>query len=386
MRSPLKNVTLDSVADIIAGQSPSSSTYNSDGIGVPFFQGKADFGKLYPNVRYWCSEPKKMAIKNDILISVRAPVGPTNLCDIEACIGRGLSAIRPKKELNVKFLLHFLRYIEPKLSGMGVGSTFSAITQSDLKNLKIPLPPLPIQKKIAEVLDKADELRQIKKKTIEKLDELIKSIFLDMFGDPVTNPKGWEVKKLGDVCSKITDGTHVTPTYLSEGVDFISAKNIKKGKINWSDLKYISQQQHTDFIRRCNPEKGDVLITKSGSLGMAALIDTDRKFSLFESLALVKYNRSSINGQFLQTLLNTNAIKHQYAKIIKGVGVKHLHLIDIRSILVICPTMATQEEFKEKVYKISQIRQNHEDSSHRIDNLFNSLMQRAFKGELQFKD
>ncbi len=191
--------SLSEVAEIIAGQSPPSSTYNSEGDGVPFFQGKADFGELFPTIRAWCTEPKKMAKEGDILISVRDPVGPTNVCSTDACIGRGLSAIRAGDQLFSKYLLHYLRYIEPILSRQGVGSTFSAITQKDLRKIQIPLPPLEEQKRIASILDKADELRQKRKKAVEKLDELAQSIFLDMFGDPVTNPKGWEIHKFSSV-------------------------------------------------------------------------------------------------------------------------------------------------------------------------------------------
>ena len=199
-------VTLNDVCEIIAGQSPPSSTYNSHGEGLPFFQGKADFGTLYPVTRYWCSKPKKIALPNDILISVRAPVGPTNINSEKSCIGRGLSAIRTTEKIDVKFLYHYLKTIEKQLSNLGSGSTFTAITQKDLQNLQIPLPPLPIQRKIAAVLDKADAIRRRNKAILQKYDQLAQSVFLEMFGDPVKNEKGWDIKKLKEVCRHITDG------------------------------------------------------------------------------------------------------------------------------------------------------------------------------------
>ncbi len=133
---------------IIAGQSPESKYYNTDGVGVPFFQGKADFGKLYPTVRIYCSHPTKIAEKDDILLSVRAPVGPTNLSPGRVCIGRGLAAIRPSSEINLRYLLHYFRFFEAKLSAQGTGTTFKAITQATIKNLDVPVPPLPEQERI----------------------------------------------------------------------------------------------------------------------------------------------------------------------------------------------------------------------------------------------
>ena len=120
---------------VIAGQSPESKYYNTDGIGIPFFQGKADFGELYPTVRVYCSQSTKIAEKNDILLSVRAPVGATNLAPGRVCIGRGLTAIRPSSSLDLKYLLHYFRYFETHLQTRGTGTTFKAITQDIVKNI-----------------------------------------------------------------------------------------------------------------------------------------------------------------------------------------------------------------------------------------------------------
>jgi type I restriction enzyme, S subunit len=170
-------VNLGEVCDVIAGQSPPSATYNTIKEGLPFFQGKADFGQLFPKVRIWCNRPIKIAKPNDILISVRAPVGPTNLCDRESCIGRGLSAIRPKDDVHYKYVLYFLRGYEKILTGKGQGSTFSAITQQDLKDIKIPLPPLHIQKKIAEVLERADAAREKRRQANALTEQFLQSVF-----------------------------------------------------------------------------------------------------------------------------------------------------------------------------------------------------------------
>jgi type I restriction enzyme S subunit len=146
--------SMNNVCTIILGQSPPSSTYNVNSEGLPFFQGKAEFGERYPIVVKWCSKPKKIAQKNDILISVRAPVGPTNIAPSKCCIGRGLAAIRPLDGTEYLYIFYYLRSIESELSAMGTGTTFKAISGSDLRSIQIPLAPLDQQKLIVAEIEK----------------------------------------------------------------------------------------------------------------------------------------------------------------------------------------------------------------------------------------
>jgi type I restriction enzyme S subunit len=140
------------------GQSPSSSSYNRAEDGMPFFQGKADFGKIFPTPRYWCTEPQKIAYPDDVLLSVRAPVGSTNLNNIECCIGRGLAALRPLAETNCYFLLYLMRSFQTKLESFATGTTFAAVSKSDVESFPVPLPPLAEQQRIVA---KVDELMQL---------------------------------------------------------------------------------------------------------------------------------------------------------------------------------------------------------------------------------
>ena len=130
------------------GQSPPGSTYNTEGVGLPFFQGKADFTEKSPVVRIWCTQPKKLVKSGDILISVRAPVGPTNVADQDCAIGRGLAGIRPKNGIPIEYILYYLKFKEPELALSGTGSTFTAIKKENLANLLIPLPSLAEQQRI----------------------------------------------------------------------------------------------------------------------------------------------------------------------------------------------------------------------------------------------
>ena len=139
---------------VIMGQSPESKFYNENGSGLPFYQGKSEFGRLFPKPRVWCENPLKIAQKNDILISVRAPVGPTNICPSESCVGRGLAALRSLSGTSHFFLLYSLRAYEKLISEMGVGSTFSAISKKDLDNFVIAVPPVAEQYRIIAKVDR----------------------------------------------------------------------------------------------------------------------------------------------------------------------------------------------------------------------------------------
>lgn len=156
---------IEDIAEIIMGQSPPSSSYNEEGNGLPFLQGKAEFGEIHPNIQKYTTQPLKIAEKGDILISVRAPVGDVNLAPYRVCIGRGLAAIRIVKGNNL-FFFYWFKKIKPQIESLGKGSTFKAITKRELENLKVIFPPLEEQKAIAKILSTID-------KAIQKVDEII---------------------------------------------------------------------------------------------------------------------------------------------------------------------------------------------------------------------
>lgn len=183
---------------IIAGQSPESKYYNTEGIGIPFFQGKADFGEVYPTIRVYCSQPTKIAEKDDILLSVRAPVGPTNLSPGRVCIGRGLTAIRPSEILNLKYLLHYFRYFEAQLQQKGTGTTFKAITQDVIKNLEVPIPSLEEQERIVarieELFSELDNGVETLRKTKQQLAVYRQAVLKQAFKGHFTNHENLQIE------------------------------------------------------------------------------------------------------------------------------------------------------------------------------------------------
>jgi type I restriction enzyme S subunit len=257
------------------------------------------------------------------------------------------------------------------------------VNRKEFLSTKIYVPPLEEQRRIAAILDKADGVRRKRKEAIRLTEELLKSTFLEMFGDPVTNPKGWEIKKLEEVTTKITDGVHSRPNYTEQGVPFISVKDITTGELKFDDCKFISEEDHKKYKKRCNPDLGDILYTKVGATyGRPALVNVKSEFSLYVSVCLIKPQRDLIFPEFLKEALATPALKRQADRSIKGIGVPDLHLNMIKDFIVPVPPIYKQKEFLEIASKIQSSKESLTSCSQESENLFNSLLQRAFRGEL----
>ena len=184
---------LSDICEIIMGQSPSSDSYNVKGQGLPFFQGNADFGKLYPSVRLWCNCPIKKAEAGDLLVSVRAPIGAVNLANQKCCIGRGLAALRPYRDkCDAMYLYYLIKAGKNKLNWLGTGSTFKAITRSSLLSFNVPDYCIAFQRKISSKLWSVDKLIHQRNEQLKLFDLLIQSRFLEMFGDIELNSQNMQ--------------------------------------------------------------------------------------------------------------------------------------------------------------------------------------------------
>ncbi|MFH1284552.1 MAG: restriction endonuclease subunit S [Candidatus Peregrinibacteria bacterium] len=380
-----KIVKLEDICDIIAGQSPPSSTYNKDGDGLPFFQGKADFGKIHPKTRIWCNKPRKVAEKGDILISVRAPVGPTNVCDQQCCIGRGLSAIRPRKDVDQQYLLFYLRKVELEISNKGRGSTFSAITQKDLKSIKIPLPPIEEQKRIVRILDQADSLRQKRQKAISLLDDYLKAVFLEMFGDPVTNPKGWGIKSLKEITSKI--GSGATPrggknAYKTEGVSLIRSLNIHDDKFLHKNLAFIDDKQAV-ALANVKVELRDVLLNITGAsvCRCAIVVDSVLPARVNQHVAIIRPKKEILNSYYLLHLLISFRYKKKLIRMATAGGATReaLTKLQIEQSLVPVPSIELQNKFASIVEGIKSLKHNMTYQAKELELQFQALMKRSFR-------
>lgn len=250
-----------------------------------------------------------------------------------------------------------------------------------LKRSKIPLPPLATQRRIAEVLDKADAIRKRSRHILDRYDQLAQSVFLEMFGDPVKNEKGWEVKKLQDVCDKITDGTHQSPTFLQSGIPFLFVSNIVNYEIDFNTHKYISNDEYLKLTKSTPIEIGDILYTSVGSYGNPAIVRTNDKFCFQRHIAHLKPNHKVLNSSFFKYLLLSNQIRNQADRFCRGVAQKTLNLKEIKNFIGIIPPINVQSQFASIVKQIEQQKAKSQAELDRTEELYQSLLQQAFTGD-----
>ena len=381
----MKHVFLSEVAKIIMGQSPPSPTYNKSRIGLPFYQGNADFGDLYTIPRVYCSAPQKVAEPGDILITVRAPVGPTNLNREISCIGRGLSAIRTGNKLDRNYLLYFLRYFEPNMEKLATGSTFSAISRDDLENIVIPLPPLSEQQRIANILKKADRLRSLRKYARQLSDGYLQSVFLEMFGDPTTNPKGWEKVEIGNFLKVISGHGFKYSEYSSTGVRLLQIANVSFQEIPWDTIAYLP----LDYIK-----KYPNLVLHPDDLVMALnrpILGDKIKFSYLSTndCPSILYQRvgklvvdKTVNKDFVFGFMQTNYFFNELKRRLAGSDQPYINPTELVKIIGILPPRHLQDEFSLIFQKYMSLGRRLRESERHAEILFQSLMHKAFQGEL----
>ena len=282
--------------------------------------------------------------------------------------------LKADERVDNNYLLHYLKSDIGKtyINELASGSVRANLKFSILQEFPFPMIPIEEQKEKMAVIAKIDENIACCDSIIEKLDLAVKSRFIEMFGD--SN----KTCKLGEVCTKITDGTHKTPNYLAEGITFISAKNIVNGELDYSDVKHISEEEYSEIQKRCGTEKYDILLSKSGSLGQPAIIKTDEKLGLFESLAVIKYDRNKLIPEFLKEQLKSDHVQWQFSMSEKGVAVKHLHLEVIKNIDIVLPDIGLQKEFASFVDQIDKSKLAVQEMKNKMEILKASVMQEYF--------
>lgn len=382
---------LSEVASIVMGQSPPSDSYNDTGEGLPFFQGKADFGDIHPVERMYCTSPKKKAFNGDILMSVRAPVGDLNIANQEACIGRGLAAIRADESIiDYKYLYYYLNYKKNIIENMGTGSTFKAINKKNVENIEVVMFDLKTQRKIVEVLEKSKQLINKRKAQITSLASLSESVFIEMFGDPVTNNKGWDKVEFSNVMDVLTD-YHSNGSYkvLKENVELLDKPDFAlmvrttdlESRNFTENVKYITKDAY-EYLKKSQVFGGEIIINKIGSAGRVFLMpELKRPVSLGMNQFMIRINGLA-DSIFIYNQLISNSIGLEIQKRVQGAVTKTITKAAVRGIKIILPPKSIQEEYSSKVIKIETQLALLQRSLIEFENNFNSLMLRAFRGEL----
>lgn len=296
----------------------------------------------------------------------------------------GFCVIRPSDEIDAKYLFYLLltnKFLD-KLELLQSGSSYPAVRDHDILDQVILLPPLETQRRIVAILEKAEETKRLRAQADELADRLIHSVFLEMFGDPVANPMGWDIKSIEDICDRITDGEHATPKRTEKGIYLLSARNIQNHKFDLEDVDFIGNDEYERISKRIIPQVDDVLISCSGTIGRVTRVKQHFKFQLVRSVALIRPITSIVDPTYLEYSFDTNLIKGQIDRAVNQSSQANLFQGKIKKLSIPLPPIHLQQQFAYFVERVELMRQSQSRSVQEIDDLFNALMQKAFTGEL----
>ena len=356
-----RTVPLSQVCTLNMGQSPSSDSYNENKDGLPFFQGNADFGNIYPKERVWCSQPTKIANKDDILLSVRAPIGALNIAKEECCIGRGLAALSPiPSQCRMMYLFYALKSKVKILEQQGTGSTFKAVGKDIISALHIPLYPLEEQEHIISMLSCTDIGIANIHKQLAKLDTLVKSRFIEMFGDPVTNPMGISTKPMTDIC-QIVDGDRgknypkAEDLQLNGACLFLNAKNVTATGFRFDECMFITKDKD-EAMRKGKLQRGDIILTTRGTIGNLAIYTDNVPYDnvrINSGMVILRLNEKEINDAFFVKQFRMQ-LKNIIQKIVSGSAQPQLPISTMNRIEILSPPIALQNQFAAFVQQVDK--------------------------------
>jgi type I restriction enzyme S subunit len=264
---------------------------------------------------------------------------------------------------------------------MAPATTLPIVSKSKFEQLEILVPPLGEQRRIVDVLDRAEILRAKRRAALAKVDTLVEAIFLDLFGDPVINSKNFPIFRMGDICD-VRDGTHDSPKYVSEGrYPLVTSKNLTSGIVDLTDVKYISQADYIQINKRSKVDRGDIIMPMIGTIGSPVLIDHEPQYAI-KNVALIKFKGGSPSAVFVHHLLNSQYFDYIVGQKNRGGTQKFVSLGDLRSFPVPVPSLELQSQFGRRVAALEKLRSMQRTSRAQMDALFGSLQHRAFRGEL----
>jgi type I restriction enzyme, S subunit len=304
-----------------------------------------------------------------------------------ATASTGFCVLRPKpNRLDGRYLFHWVRTSSfvADMTKKATGQSYPAVSDKVIKHSFLPIPPLDEQKRIAAILDQADELRQLRQRAIDRLNELGQAIFYEMFGDPATNPMGWPIECADNLCARITVGIVVKPAshYQDSGVPAIRGMNIKPNGIDLSEPVYFSEQANETTLAKTRVWEGDIVIVRSGKPGLAAVVPGELSGINSIDVLIVTPKQSLIKSRFLRDLINSPGGKRIILSESRGQVQQHFNVKSLSETEIFVPPIALQIEY-EKVLDAVELQHLHLiQAAGEAESLFKSLQHRAFQGEL----
>ena len=386
-------VRLGDVCNIIMGQSPPSTTYNDDGVGMPFLQGKAEFTELFPVPTKYCTKQLRVSPKGSVLMSVRAPVGDVNLGDREYIIGRGLTSISLKHGNN-HFLFYLLLHNKKEIEAKGYGSTFKSINKTTVNDFQIALPPLPEQRAIAHVLQTIQEAKSTRQREVA-LERERKAALMDYLfsygtkGEPRKEteigeiPESWKLGTIGEICERIIDYRGRTPKFSESGIVHLRSSNVKEGRLTLKsdEITYVTDETYKSFMTRGFPKAGDIIFTTEGPLGESAMVPPNFRFSLAQRMVLLRADKTVLDSSYLLYVLYSEQGRKEYLGRATGSTAKGISSKNFQQVQVSLPCLPEQREIAISLTacdaKIAALEQEVE----RLDELFHAMLDELMTGK-----
>jgi type I restriction enzyme, S subunit len=329
--------------------------------------------------------------RGEVVIAVSGAPGLPAVLAHDACIHDGFAGLRKldTTQVNIDFLYRYLIFVRLQSSGRAVGAIFKNLTTEQIRETIIPDFPIAQQKHIAAILDQAEALRSLRRQSIGQLDALARSVFLEMFGDPATNPKGWNKCRLTELCEASDDircgpfGTQLgREEYQESGVPLWGIKHVNVHfKIPTSE--FLSKQKAKE-LAAYSLIPGDIVMTRKGTIGNCSVFPADFELGIMHSdLLRIRVGKSKSETNFLShQLQHSKDIEHQISLISGGAIMAGINVTKLKGIFVLSPPLALQQEFADRIQAIEALKAQHRESLAKMDTLFASLQHRAFRGEL----
>ena len=325
--------------------------------------------------------------ENTLLVACIGDIGKLGITSQKSSSNQQITGIKPRSNASVEYLYYWFRYSKKHLQNMANNAVVPILNNRSLAKIKIPLPPLPEQQKIAAILDAADQLRQKDQQLIEHYTRLGQSLFLEMFGDPVGNPMGWNSTKLeniADIASGVTKGRKLKTEEVFQ-ISYMRVANVQAGYLNLDEVKTVPGT--TADIVKFALQKGDVLLTEGGDpdkLGRGTVWNNEIENCIHQNhIFRVRLTCEKSTPLYLSWLCGSDYGKRYFLKSGKQTtGIASINKTQLRRFPVLQPPIALQNQFAQHIEAIEQQKQSAQSSLEKSEALFNSLLQRAFKGEL----
>lgn len=360
---------------------PFDSKYFSNEKGIPLVRIRdvvRGYSETYTTEEF---ETEYQVANGDILVGMDGEFNIARWKGGKAALNQRVCKLIPKEEVDAGYLFYFMPKVLKQIEDETPFVTVKHLSAKKLNAIRIPLPSIEKQRSTANVLESVDRIIKIRGKQLEKLDELVKARFVEMFGDPVDNDKNWQTEVLDSICSTIVDCPHSTPSYTTEDTGYMCIRTsiVKKNRILWDQIEYIPEHEYRQRIQRKKPEKGDIVYTREGAiLGIAAMIDRDCNVALGQRSMLLSPNTSKCLPQFLSTAMNFDSFLRKALGGISGSASPHINVGDIKAFSIIVPPIELQAQFAAFAEQTDKSKAEIKKSLDELEMLKKALMQKYF--------